>query len=249
MPSGGKSNTRRSHQEAWGKLAFEHPALVLCYPRLKQAIDVSSLCHIPGRDSGARGPNHPTVTMFLASFVELERRGLIELGPSASRGARRDHEGVWATKKSTQCQGTGTAAQVFNSINHGHSPVEDVVARFLKSYSRNPWSLALLIGIEEARDYGYIIRQTWPARGIKGWLSRLGFCDDIQSVWVRNGLKSRDAKQAYRILRVHMDEFRSKAHGIYNALSESILEGIHRGGEPTFRRIIKLPLLRKRLAH
>lgn len=249
MPSDGKYSTRRTHQEAWGKLAFEHPALVLCYPHLKQAIDVSRLCYVPDRDSGARGPNHPTATMFLASFIELERRGLIDLGPSASRGARRDHEGVWATKKSTQCQGVGTAAKVFNCITHGHSQVEDVVARFLKSYTRNPWSLALYIGIEEAKSYGYITRQTWPARGIKGLLSRLGLCDDIQAVWVRNGLKSRDAKQASRLLRVHMDEYRSKRPGIYDALSESILEGMHRGEEPAHRRIIRLPLLRKRLAH
>ena len=249
MPSDGKYNTRRTHQEAWGKLAFEHPALVLCYPRLKKAIDVSRLCYIPERDSGARGPNHPTATMFLSSFIELERRGLIDLGPSASRGVRKDHEGVWATKKSTQCQGVGTAAKVFNCITHGHSQVEDVVARFLKSYTHNPWSLALYIGIEEAKSYGYITRQTWPARGIKGWLSRLGLCDDIQTVWVRNGLKSRDAKQASRLLRVHMDEYRSKRPGIYDALSESILEGMHRGEEPAHRRIIRLPLLRKRLAH
>ena len=249
MPSDGKYSTRRTHQEAWGKLAFEHPALVLCYPHLKQAIDVSRLCYVPDRDSGARGPNHPTATMFLASFIELERRGLIDLGPSASRGARRDHEGVWATKKSTQCQGVGTAAKVFNCITHGHSQVEDVVARFLKSYTRNPWSLALYIGIEEAKSYGYITRQTWPARGIKGLLSRLGLCDDIQAVWVRNGLKSRDAKQASRLLRVHMDEYRSKRPGIYDALSESILEGMHRGEEPAHRRIVRLPLLRKRLAH
>ena len=100
-----------------------------------------------------------------------------------------------------------------------------------------------------AQAYGYITRQTWPVRGIRGWLSRLGFCGDIQTVWVRNGLKSRDAKQASRLLRVHMDEYRSKAQGIYNALSESILEGMHRGEEPASRRIIRLPLLRKRLAH
>ena len=80
-------------------------------------------------------------------------------------------------------------------------------------------------------------------------MSRLGFCDDIQAVWVRNGLKSRDAKQASRLLRLHMDEYRSKTQGVYDALSESILEGMHRGEESTYRRIIRLPLLRKRLAH
>ena len=249
MASGGTAINTSFQLDAVAKLAFERPALALCYPSLKHSTDASKLAVQSLKDPGSHGPAHPTVTVLLASLVELERRGLIGIGGSASRTDPSEREVIWATKKAPYCPGEGTSAELFNCIAHGHSPLEDVVAKYFRDHPQDPWTLASYLGIQEAKWYGYLTWQMWPAKGIKGWLSHMGLAEDVQTLWVRDGLKVREATQASRLMRVHIDEFRSKAPALYEALRSSILEAVHKLEEPVAHRIIKLPHLTKRLAH
>ena len=77
----------------------------------------------------------------------------------------------------------------------------------------------------------------------------MGLADDVKKVWVLDGLKVREATQASRLLRIHLNEFRSREPSLYEKLRNSILQAIYNADEPTVHKIIKLPQLKKRLAH
>lgn len=238
-----------SQTDPIARIAFERPALALCYPSLKSASASPQLDARFGRDSEKKGPNHPTVTLLLSSFVELERRDMIAIGSSTFMAGRGDTGGMWVTKKVPSCPGKGLSADLFNCITHGYSALEEVVARFFRDYYRqDPWTLAPTLGMEEARAYGYVTSQQWPASGLKRLLSRFGLSSDVQTLWVRDGMKVREATQASRLLRIHIDEFRADSRGIYEGMRLGIAETIDKLDEHLTPGIIRLPLLKKRYA-
>lgn len=250
-PSGlwGQTSRQEFNQGALRKLAFERPALLLFCSSWRQKAEESSLYSSFASHSESRGPDHPAVTVFLASFVELERRGCIEIGPPLSIWSRKNIEGVCATKKIPQVQGSGMAVELFDCISHAYSPVQEIVKKFLASYRKDPWNLHTAIGESEAKAFGYLVRQMWPATGIRGWLGQLGLGSDIETIWARNGLKARAAGQALRILRSHIEEFLQNSSGLYRGLRQSILEGMALGETGVTQHTGRFLHLRKRHAH
>lgn len=231
------------------RIAFERPALAFCYPSLKSASPSPQLDVRFGKDSEKKGPNHPTVTLVLSSFVELERRDMIAIGSSAFMAGRGETSGMWVTKKVASCPGKGMSVDLFNCITHGYSALEDVVARYFRDYYRqDPWTLAPTLGRQEARAYGYVTSQQWPAPGVKRFLSRFGISSDVQTLWVRDGMKAREATQASRLLRIHVDEFRANSRSIYEGMRLGIANAIDKLDEHLTPGIIRLPLLKKRYA-
>ena len=229
------------------RIAFERPALALCYPSLKSASASPQLDVGFGKDSERKGPRHSTVTLVLSSFVELERRDMIAIGSSIFMAGRGETGGIWVTKKVPTCPGKGMVADIFNCITHGYSILEEVIARYFRDYyHQDPWTLASTLGLEEARAYGYVISQQWPASGVKRLLSRLGLSSDIETLWVRDGMKIREAMQASRLLMTHIDEFRTSSRGTYEGMRLSIAEAIDKLDEHLTPKIIGLPLLKKR---
>lgn len=157
--------------------------------------------------------------------------------------------GIWVTKKVASCSGKGMSVDLFNCIAHGYAALEEVVARYFRDYYRqDPWTLAQTLGMEEARAYGYVTSQQWPVSGVKRLLSRFGLSSDVQTLWVRDGMKIREATQASRLLRIHIDEFRANARGIYEGMRLGIAEAIDKLDEHLTPGIIRLPLLKKRYA-
>ena len=231
------------------KLAFEHPALLLFLSPEWRAAKVSkSRSHLADA-IGDLGEDHPTVTMFLACFVELARRGYIELKSSMSAWDHADGEGIWVTKKAPQIPASGVVAELFNCISHAHAPVQEIIRRFQERCYRDLWAMHTSIGEAEAKAYGYLLRQTWPKAGFSGWLARLGVGEDTQTVWVRNGLKARAARQAISILRRHIDEFQREAPKKYEKLCRNIMEGMISQGKPRPNPLFRLPHLRRHPAH
>jgi hypothetical protein len=196
-----------------------------------------------------RGANHSTVTLLLASLIELERRDMIAIGTSTLMAGRKEAGGMWVTKKVPHCPGKGMSQDLFDCITHGYSSLEDVIARYFRDFFRqDPWSLASELGIEEAKAYGYLTTQQWPVNGVKGLLCRFGIGSDIQTLWVRDGLKVREATLASRLLRIHMDEFRMRARSLYEGLRVGIAVAIDKLDEHLTPGVIKLPLLKRRFA-
>lgn len=238
-----------SQTDPIARIAFERPALALCYPSLNSASASPRLNIRFGKDSERKGPNHPTVTLVLSSFVELERRDMIAIGSSTFMAGRGEAGGMWVTKKVPSCPGKGMVADLFNCITHGYSALEEVVARYFRDYYRqDPWTLASVLGAEEARAYGYVISQQWPASRVKRMMSRFGLSSDVETYWVKDGVKVREATQAARLLRVHIDEFRANSRGIYEGMRLGIEDAINKLDEHLTPGIIRLPLLKKRLA-
>ena len=238
-----------SQMDPVARIAFERPALALCYPSLKSASTSPQLEGRLGRGSEKKGPGHSTVTLLLSNFVELERRNMIAIGSSTFMAGRGEVGGIWVTKKVPHCPGRGMSSDIFNCITHGYSALEEVVARYFRDYYRDdPWTLAPTLGLEEAKAYGYLTSQQWPTSGFKGALSRFGLSSDVQTLWVRDGLKVREATQASRLLRIHIDEFRANSRGIYEGMRLGIAEAIDKLDEHLTPGIIRLPLLKKRYA-
>lgn len=238
-----------SQADPIARIAFERPALALCYPLLKSASASPKLEVKFGKDSERKGPNHSTVTLVLSSFVELERRDMIAIGTSTFMAGRGETGGMWVTKKVPSCPGKGMSTDLFNCITHGYSALAEVVARYFRDhYRRDPWTLAPTLGLQEARAYGYVTSQQWPAPGVKKLLSRFGLASDVQTLWVRDGMKVREATQASRLLRIHIDEFRANSRSMYEGMRLSIAETIDRLDEHLTPGIIRLPLLKKRYA-
>ena len=162
---------------------------------------------------------------------------------------RRETGGTWVTKKVPNCPGKGISADLFDCITHGYSVLEEVVARYFRDYYRSdPWTLAPTLGVQEAKAYGYLTSQQWPVIGLKRLLSRFGLSSDIQTLWVRDGLKVREATQASRLLRIHIDEFRASSRGIYESMRIGIADAIDKLDQHLTPGIIRLPLLKKRYA-
>ena len=231
------------------KIAFERPALALCYPSLKHASPAAELTARSEKDAGRKGLNHPTVTLLLSSLIELERRDMIAIGTSTFRANRGEAGGIWVTKKVPNCPGSGMSSDLFHCITHGYSSLEDVLARYFRDcFRQDPWTLASTLGMQEAKAYGYLTTQQWPVTGIKGFLSRIGLSSDIQTLWVRDGLKVREATQASRLLRIHIDEFRTRARDLYEGMRVGIAESINKMDEHLTPRVIRLPKLKKRFA-
>ena len=231
------------------KIAFERPALALCYPSLKHASTAAELTVQSGKDADKKGPTHPSVTLLISSLIELERRDFIAIGASAFMAGRGETGGIWVTKKVPYCPGSGTSSDLFHCITHGYSSLEDVIVRYFRDcFRRDPWSLASTLGMEEAKAYGYLTSQQWPVRGIKSLLSRFGLSSDVHTLWVRDGLKLREATQASRLLRVHIDEFRARSRGLYEAMRMGIADAMDNMDERLTPGIISLPLLKKRFA-
>lgn len=231
------------------KIAFERPALALCYPSLKHASTAADLTVNSAKDLGKRGPNHPAVALLLSSLIELERRDLIAIGASAFMAGRGETSGIWVTKKVPYCPGNGMSSDLFHCITHGYSSLEDVIVRYFRDcFRQDPWTLASTLGMEEAKAYGYLTSQQWPVKGIKRLLSLVGLSSDVQTLWVRDGLKLREATQASRLLRVHIDEFRARARGLYEGMRMGIADAMGNVDERLTPGIIKLPLLKKRFA-
>lgn len=231
------------------KIAFERPALALCYPSLKHASAASNLMSKSALSADKKGPGHSTVTLLLSSLVELERRDMIAIGTSTLLASRKEAGGIWVTKKVPHCPGKGMSSDLFDCITHGYSSLDDVIVRYFRDFFRkDPWTLASTLGIEEAKAYGYLTTQQWPSRGIKGLLCRLGLVNDIQTLWVRDGRKVREATLASRLLRIHMDEFRLRARGLFEGMRVSIADAIDRLDEHLTPGVTRLPLLKKRSA-
>ncbi len=231
------------------KIAFERPALALCYPSLKHASPNADLAAKPERKAEKRGPGHAAVTLLLSSLIELERRDMIAIGTSTFMAGRKETSGVWVTKKVPHCPGRGISSELFQCITHGYSSLEDVIVRYFRDcYRQDPWTLASTLGMQEAKAYGYLTSQQWPVRGVKGLLSRLGLSSDVQTLWVRDGLKVREATQASRLLRVHIDEFRTRARTLYEGMRVGIADAIDKMDERLTPGIIRLPIFRKRFA-
>ncbi|MEE9198618.1 MAG: hypothetical protein V3U26_02350 [Dehalococcoidia bacterium] len=231
------------------RLAFEHPALLIFLsPREQEAKKSKSHPGLSGafEDSGM---DHPAITMFLACFVELERRGYIELRSSVATWGHPNGGGVWVTKKAPCGTVSGVAIELFNCISHAHALVQEIVRKFNRNHSQEAWVLHANIGEEEAKAFGYLLRQTWPKAGPWRWLARLGVGEDTQTIWVRNGLKARAARQAISILRGHIDEFRRKAPKLYEELHHSIVAGMVSESSPSPHPTFRLPHLRRRPAN
>ena len=79
-------------------------------------------------------------------------------------------------------------------------------------------------------------------------MSRFGLSNDIETLWVRDGLKVREATQASRLLRIHIDEFRARSRGIYEGMRLGIADAIEKLNERLTPTIIRFPLLKKRYA-
>lgn len=236
-----------SQTDPIARIAFERSALALFYPLLKSASVSPQINVRVGKDSERKGPNHSTVTLVLSSFVELERRDMIAIGSSIFMAGRGETGGIWVTKKVPTCPGGGVVADIFNCITQGYSVLEEVVARYFRDYYRqDPWTLVSTLGLEEARAYGYVTSQQWPASGVRRLLSRFGLSSDIQTLWVRDRVKIREATQASNLLRAHIDEFRASSRGTYEGMRLSIAEAIDKLDEHLTPRIIGLPLLKKR---
>ena len=231
------------------RLALERPALLFFLSRGEDGTKRSKAPTDPGMEPTSHGSAHPTVTTFLACFIELERRGYIELRPSISPWSRPGGDGIWATKKTPMVPGSGMTVELFNCISHAYSPVQDIIRKFLQNDPENPWDLCIRIGQREAKAYGYLLRQTWPKAGIFRWLARLGLREETQTVWVRNGLKVRAARQASLILKEHISEFQRRAPMLYKGLCQSIMDGMVLRGSQSAHLTIRLPHLRRRPAH
>ena len=126
------------------KIAFERPALALCYPSLKHASPAAGLTARSEKDAGRKGANHPTVTLLLSSLIELERRDMIAIGASTFRANRGEAGGIWVTKKVPHCPGSGMSSDLFHCITHGYSPLEDVLARYFRDcFQQGPMDIGL----------------------------------------------------------------------------------------------------------
>ena len=221
----------------------------MCYPSLKSSSTYPQLDPGFGRDSEKKGSHHSTVTLILASFIELARRDMIAIGSSTFMAGREETGGVWVTKKVPSCPGRGMSSDLFNCITHGYSALEEVVARYFRDYYRqDPWSLAPTLGMEEARAYGYVTAQQWPASSVKRLLSRFGLSSDVQTLWVRDGMKVSEATQASRLLRIHIDEFRASSRSLYEGMRLGIADAINKLDKHLTPGIIRLPLLKKMYA-
>ena len=222
------------------KIAFEHPAMVFflsCQSRVKKRMTSAT-------------QEHPTITMLLACFTELERRGYIELRAAAPTWVNRTPEETWAIKKIPQLHRSGIAVELFNCMSHTHAAVQGIVRKFLMRYRQNPWDLYLNIGSGEAKAYGYLTRQIWPKNGIGKCISLMGVGSDTQTIWVRNELKVRAARQASLVLKSHIDELRRKAPALYRGLRDDIIAAMSvRQSSKGSQRPVLLPQLRRRHAH
>jgi hypothetical protein len=223
------------------KIAFEHPALAF---------------FLSGQDRVKRRmvnvtQEHPTITLFLACFTELERQGYIELTASSPASVHRSQEETWAIKNIPQLHRTGIAVELFNCMSHTHAAVQDIVRKFLTRYFQNPWDLWLNIGSGEAKAYGYLTRQIWPKSGIGKWLSLTGVGSDTQTIWVRNELKVRAARQVALVLKSDIDELRRRAPALYRRLRDDIVDAISSSRQPPkgLQRPVWLPQFRRRPAH
>jgi len=236
------------HNGILERLAFERAALVSLSSLWKTRWIAESKLEALARSNGApHGPYHPTVSLLVTVFVELDKQGLIELGPSVSWRHNEGYQGVWATKRATHCPGRGVSVRVFNCIAHGRSRIEDVVARFLEAYSKDPWTLATGAGIEEAIEYGFLTRQVWPKSGVSRWLSRIGLGNDVETVWIGDQRLAREAQQANRLQRKHVNEFRMRTLEVYEALRQGIVQGISKREGAAAHRVFQVPVMKKRL--
>lgn len=221
------------NEGALRRLAYEHPALLL---------------YIIGNESSSSEESR-TVTMLLASLVELERRGYIDMRPAVPTRREIYAGGVWVTKKVPQVLGSGIAVDLFRCIHHAHAQVQAVISRYIEKYSNDPWSLVSSIGQRDAKAYGYIYRQVWPRTGLSGLLARMGLGGDTKTIWVQNGLKGRAARQASLILKEHIEEFKRRAPELYRGIRRDIVEGLTSRKTSSPHYSFRLPHLIKRPAH
>jgi hypothetical protein len=227
-PSNAKFN-----KGALRRLAYEHPALLL---------------YIIGNDSPSSEESR-TVTILLASLVELQSRGYIEMNPAAPTRQDLDNGGIWITKKVPQVLGAGLAVDLFECVSNAHAQVQEVIGKFVEKHSSNPWTLVSSIGQREAKAYGYIFRQEWPKTGLGGLLARMGMGPDTKTIWVRNQLKVRAARQASLILRERIEEFKRRAPRLYREIRNDIVESLTSRKSSGRQLSFRLPQVKKQPAH
>ena len=227
-----RSNTEFS-RGALRRLAYEHPALLL---------------YIMGNESSSSEENR-TVTILLASLVELASRGYIDMKSAAPSPSDLYNGGVWITKKVPQVLGTGLAVDLFECVSNARAQVREVIGKVVDKNSSNPWALVSSLGQREAKAYGYIFRQEWPKTGLGGLFARMGMGPDTKTIWVKNQLKVRAARQASLILKERMEEFKRRAPQLYREIRKDIVESLtsRKASSPHYN--FKLPQLRKRPAH